>query len=324
MELEAPTSVTMTPYTPISANLIATEPGNGGEANGNCVVVRRGGKQPGAKEQSQTQVNPIRCVSAASLLVNGEACAERNLSVWHPPVNAQSRAGMYGWGGNVSKEVCVSGESCMSRYWPFQPIYAAVRAFIVAEKSGNSDGAKGGRKANASSECQDEENSALVSSHSSNKPAEEVLRKYGKSKRRNCSTKLPRTFARRVKAVNLKACIAEPLESGLKTLKGEATGLCSGVKRQPESPDLSGEIRTSGSEGGVRLDPSFLPLSLWTRSLTIKVTNSSVWRGNVDASARAIVASFVHIAYVYVYVTIPVKIPHASCSSIAYVGLLMR
>ena len=105
----------MTTYTPISENLIATEPENGGEANGNCVVVRRGGKQPGAKEQSQTQVNPIRCMSAASLLANGEAFVERNLFVWHPPVIAYNRAVMYGWGGNVAKEVCVSGESSVER-----------------------------------------------------------------------------------------------------------------------------------------------------------------------------------------------------------------
>ena len=89
-------SVIMTTYNPISENLIATEPGNGGEAKGNCVVVRRGGKQPKAKEQSQMQVNSIRYLSAASLLANGEACAERNLWAWHPPANTEHRAGMYG------------------------------------------------------------------------------------------------------------------------------------------------------------------------------------------------------------------------------------
>ena len=45
----------MTAYNPISENLIATEPEKGGEAKGNCIVVRWGGKQPSAKEQSQTQ-----------------------------------------------------------------------------------------------------------------------------------------------------------------------------------------------------------------------------------------------------------------------------
>ena len=107
----------MTTYNPISENLIATEPGNGGEAKGNCVAARLGGKQPAAKEQSQTQVNSIRCWPAASLLANGEACAERDLSAWHPPANAQYRAGMYGWSGNASKDVCVSGESCTGRQW---------------------------------------------------------------------------------------------------------------------------------------------------------------------------------------------------------------
>ena len=109
--------MTMTTYNPISENLIATEPGNGGEAKGNCVVVRRGGKQPRAKEQSQIQVNSIRYLSAASLRVTGEACTESNRCPWHPPANAEHRAGRYGWGENASKEVCVSGESCMSRQW---------------------------------------------------------------------------------------------------------------------------------------------------------------------------------------------------------------
>ena len=110
-------SVTMTTYNPISENLIATEPGNGGEAKCNCVAARLGGKQPGAKEQSQTKVNSIRCWSAASLLANGEACAKRNLCPWHPPANADHRADMYGWSENASKEICVNGESCMSRHW---------------------------------------------------------------------------------------------------------------------------------------------------------------------------------------------------------------
>ena len=70
----------MTTYNPISENLIATEPGNGGEAKGNCVAVRRGGKQPNAKEQSQTYVNSIRYVSVASLRVTGEGCANHDLA----------------------------------------------------------------------------------------------------------------------------------------------------------------------------------------------------------------------------------------------------
>ena len=107
----------MNTYNPVSENLNSTEPGTGGEVEGNCVAVRRGGKQPETKEQSQIQVNSIRCRSAASLLVNGEACAKRNLSPWHPPVIAEYRADMYGWSENASKEMCVSGESCMDRQW---------------------------------------------------------------------------------------------------------------------------------------------------------------------------------------------------------------
>ena len=105
----------MTTYNPISENLIATEPGNGGEANGNCVAARLGGKQPGAKEQSQTLVNSIRCIRLASLLASGEACAKRDRCPSHPPVKAEQRNLMHGRSENATKEVCVSGESCMSR-----------------------------------------------------------------------------------------------------------------------------------------------------------------------------------------------------------------
>jgi hypothetical protein len=102
-------------YNPVSANLNATEPVTGGEAEGNCVVARRGGKQPEAKEQSQTDVNSIRCSRTASLLANGEACAKHNPSLWHPPVNVERGVLGYGWSGNVPKEVYVNGESCMGR-----------------------------------------------------------------------------------------------------------------------------------------------------------------------------------------------------------------
>ncbi len=114
---DAPARVIMTTYNPISENLIATEPGNGGEAKGNCVVAKRGGKQPGAKEQSQTQVNSIRCRRLASLRANGEACAKHDRSPSHPPVTAEQRNLLHEWSENASKEVCVSGESCMSRHW---------------------------------------------------------------------------------------------------------------------------------------------------------------------------------------------------------------
>ena len=109
--------VIMTIYNPISENLIATEPGNGGEAKGNCVAARLGGKQPGAKEQSQTKVNSIRCVRLASLRANGEACATHDGSPTHPPETAERPSLMHGWSENATKEVYVNGESCMSRYW---------------------------------------------------------------------------------------------------------------------------------------------------------------------------------------------------------------
>jgi hypothetical protein len=104
-------------YNPVSANLNATEPVTGGEAEGNCVAVRRGGKQPDAKEQSQTDVNSIRCSRTASLLANGEACAKHNPCLWHPPVKVERGVLGYGWSGNVLKEVYVNGESCTGRRW---------------------------------------------------------------------------------------------------------------------------------------------------------------------------------------------------------------
>ena len=107
----------MTIYNPISANLIATEPGNGGEAKGNCVAARLGGEQPGAKEQSQTQVYSIRCRRLASLRANGEASAKHNLGPSHRPEKVERRNLLHDWSGNAAKEVYVSGESCMSRYW---------------------------------------------------------------------------------------------------------------------------------------------------------------------------------------------------------------
>jgi hypothetical protein len=102
-------------YNPVSANLNATEPVTGGEAEGNCVAARRGGKQPDAKEQSQTDVNSIRCSRVASLLENGEACAKHNPCLWHPPVNVVRGVLGHGWSGNVPKEVYVNGESCTDR-----------------------------------------------------------------------------------------------------------------------------------------------------------------------------------------------------------------
>ena len=253
--------VIMTTYNPISENLIATEPGNGGEANGNCVAARLGGKQPGAKEQSQTYVNSIRCGRLASLRATGEACAKHDDSPSHPPVKAWRSNLRHGWSENVPKEVYVSGESCMGRHWYGLPSHAAVRAFVRAKKSGNADGAKGGRKANASSERNDEQTSALVSSHSSNNPAEEVLREYGKTERLICSMKLLRTLVRGDKVGNSLSVLgtinqadslyfAERVVFSLRALHREATGLRNGVKRQPES--RMREIRTSGSEGGVR------------------------------------------------------------------------
>jgi len=54
-----------------SESLSHPETSYGKAAEGNCVVVRRGGEQPVADLRSQTEVNPIRFTTAASLLGNG-------------------------------------------------------------------------------------------------------------------------------------------------------------------------------------------------------------------------------------------------------------
>ena len=108
--------VIMTTYDPVSEKLTATEPGSGGEADGNCVAVRWGGKQPEAKEQSQTKVNSIRCEFAASLRWAGEACEKSNPSLRHRPASVKAGANWHDWSENVPKEVCVSGESCADRH----------------------------------------------------------------------------------------------------------------------------------------------------------------------------------------------------------------
>ena len=53
-------SVIITIYVPVSENRNFFAPFIGEEAEGNCVVAGRGGKQPKAKEWYQIQVNSIR------------------------------------------------------------------------------------------------------------------------------------------------------------------------------------------------------------------------------------------------------------------------
>ena len=105
----------MKTYHPVSENLNASEPVNGGEAEGNCVAVRRGGEKPEAKEQSQITVNSIRRQCAASLLVDSEACAKREPSIRDRPANGNEGAHWCGWSENAPKEICESGEICMER-----------------------------------------------------------------------------------------------------------------------------------------------------------------------------------------------------------------
>jgi len=129
-----------------SESLSHPETSNGRAAEGNCVVVRRGGEQPEADLRSQTKVNPIRPIMVASLLGNGEACRmSDNRFLPHPSYKGENRAVRGGWGENVGKVSYGSVESCPGRN-PRERSRAAVRAIIVAMKRGNVRGAKGGRK----------------------------------------------------------------------------------------------------------------------------------------------------------------------------------
>jgi RNA-directed DNA polymerase len=191
--------VIMKAYHPVSESLNATGPESGGEAEGNCVAARRGGEQPDAKEQSQTKVNSIRRTSAASLRGSGEACAKRDVRSRQRPGNDDLMADERGWSGNVSKEVWLKGESCADRTDEGELSgCAAVRAVVRAKKSGNADGAKGGREANASSERVSETPPARVPPRA-DKPAGEDLWEYHKAERGVWSEKMLIALERGVK-----------------------------------------------------------------------------------------------------------------------------
>ena len=129
-----------------SESLSHPETSYGRAAGGNCVVARRGGEQPEAELRSQTQVNPFRFTTTASLLVSGEACCTRgNRFLPHPSSTGEKRVVVDGWGENAGKVSCGSVESCPGRN-PCKRSRAAVRAAIVVTKRGNVRGAKGGRK----------------------------------------------------------------------------------------------------------------------------------------------------------------------------------
>ena len=137
-----------------SASESLSPPGtsHGRAAGGNCVAARRGGEQPEADPRSQTQVNPIRLVTAASLRASGEACHRSgDRSDQHPSSTIRVRAVGGGGGGNAGKVSWGSVEICPGRIPPERD-RAEVRAAIVVMKRGNSRGAKGGRKQNHGAE----------------------------------------------------------------------------------------------------------------------------------------------------------------------------
>ena len=87
-----------------SESLSRPETSSGIAAEGNCVVVRRGGEQPEADLRSQTRVNPIRFATAASLLASGEACrTSGNRFLPHPSYTGEKRDVVDGWSENAGK-----------------------------------------------------------------------------------------------------------------------------------------------------------------------------------------------------------------------------
>ena len=115
-------------------------------AEGNCVVMRRGGEQPKAELWSQTKVNPIRLNIVASLLGTGEAsCVSGNIIEQSNSNIVQMVAVLGGWDENVAKCSYGSIESCSARILRKRN-RTAVRTVIVVMKRSNSRGAKGGRK----------------------------------------------------------------------------------------------------------------------------------------------------------------------------------
>ena len=128
-----------------SESLSHPETSNGKAAGGNCVVVRRGGKQPEADLRSQTKVNPIRFTTTASLRGIGEACRmSGNRFLPHPSLTGEKRVVVDGWGENAGKVSCGSVEICPGRNLRKQS-RAEVRAVIVAQAShGKSNAGKTG------------------------------------------------------------------------------------------------------------------------------------------------------------------------------------
>ena len=130
-----------------SESLSPPETSNGRAAGGNCVAVRRGGKQPEADPQTQREhVKPIRPATLASLLGKGEACGvSHDRSDRDPSLKVRVAGVGGGWAEYAGKFSWPTVETCAGRT-PLRRCRAGVRAAIVAVKRGNARGAKGGRK----------------------------------------------------------------------------------------------------------------------------------------------------------------------------------
>ncbi len=124
-----------------------SETSNGRAIESNCVAEKRGGEQLEMDPQTQTQVNPIRPMTTASLLASGEACCLNGSDRRAPHSSYYEKRWVVegGWGEYAGKVSCLSRESPADRTTRKRGCWA-VRAAIVVMKPGNSGGAKGGRK----------------------------------------------------------------------------------------------------------------------------------------------------------------------------------
>ena len=136
-------------------------------AEGNCVVERRGGEQPEAKDQSinKTMLNSKRPDALASLLLNGEAengirpgKGERKIrdltAGEHSEQQSRNAWGVWRWNGQKLERyesgiTSREGTEFMAASRARRTGPEGDRAFIVARKRGNARGAKGGRKVEA-------------------------------------------------------------------------------------------------------------------------------------------------------------------------------
>jgi len=145
-----------------------------------CVAARRGGEQRKRTRSAATTVNTIRQQYSVSPLDKGEASALAGADSDHAPVTEAwpEVAGVVGGSRSGRDGVVNAGDLPAADAGATALALAGVRAAIVAAKSGNADGAKGGRKAEASSEGFGE-NTAPAVPVTDKQGAEDLWQRYG-------------------------------------------------------------------------------------------------------------------------------------------------